>query len=324
MSERKSSESGELEEAAGAVLGRLMIVHPDEHQEDVALNDGAMLRIGRLDDNDIVLPYSKISRYHSMMHVSRESVVITDLDSMNGTFVNNKRITIPVALNDGDEIRFAEVRARYSRTGAAVPESASPRAIESGVHEFYVSVLFADICGYRKMADAVPARDLADTLQRWLNGVENTIRSNGGHVGKFLGDGILGVWREPVTEGKDGRAQAVNCVDAAQEILALTGQISASRYWPHREQLPWRCKVSANSGKAHLDSFGIGDAQDYSLSGEIVDLAYRLNESFAELNCELILSEEVRNLISDQRKVTKLKKLKLEGAGQAIQVYTIG
>ena len=63
--------------------------------------------IGRWDDNDIAIPDRWVSRYHAEIHRQGSRYVIHDLDSKNGLFVNGKRVTEPVALEDGDQIQIA-------------------------------------------------------------------------------------------------------------------------------------------------------------------------------------------------------------------------
>ncbi len=70
---------------------------------------GQAVRIGRKDDCDIRIPLSEVSRHHAQLHVrDREEIVLKDLGSANGTFVNNKRIK-EVVLHAGDHIVIGPV-----------------------------------------------------------------------------------------------------------------------------------------------------------------------------------------------------------------------
>jgi pSer/pThr/pTyr-binding forkhead associated (FHA) protein len=65
---------------------------------------GVEVAIGR-EDADLVLDDPEVSRRHAMLRRSGESVVVEDLDSTNGTFVNGERIRTPVTVGPGDQVR---------------------------------------------------------------------------------------------------------------------------------------------------------------------------------------------------------------------------
>ena len=70
------------------------------------LLNGATTRIGRLDDNDIVLDDDDVSRYHAMITDTGTGFVITDLRSTNGVQVRRRQIQVNATLADGDQIRI--------------------------------------------------------------------------------------------------------------------------------------------------------------------------------------------------------------------------
>jgi DNA-binding SARP family transcriptional activator len=77
----------------------------DQAGREYLLN-GATTRIGRLDDNDIVLDDDDVSRYHAMITYTRTGFVITDLRSTNGVQVRRRQIEVNATLADGDHIRI--------------------------------------------------------------------------------------------------------------------------------------------------------------------------------------------------------------------------
>lgn len=99
--------------ARGRSGGRLVFVSGPLSGQAIALT-GPKTTIGALADNDIVLGLDTISRYHAAIHSSGRRVEIQDLDSANGTFVNETQISSG-PLRRGDRIRFADVEATYER-----------------------------------------------------------------------------------------------------------------------------------------------------------------------------------------------------------------
>jgi pSer/pThr/pTyr-binding forkhead associated (FHA) protein len=71
---------------------------------------GAVTRIGRALDNEIVVCRSSVSRHHASIENSNGAFVVKDLNSQNGTFVGNRRVTEPTRVNDGDTVRVGDAQ----------------------------------------------------------------------------------------------------------------------------------------------------------------------------------------------------------------------
>jgi len=88
---------------------------------------------GRSSDNDICIPIDEISRQHARLKNVPSGIVVEDLGSANGTFINDKRVLKPTLLNVGDEVRFDTVRfllmstAQETQLAAAATAGAAPR-----------------------------------------------------------------------------------------------------------------------------------------------------------------------------------------------------
>ena len=89
----------------GRSAGRLVIEGGPQSGRAVALR-GSRLRIGALEENDLVLNQPEVSRFHAQIHVHGRSVEIEDLGSKNGTFVGGERVIGEVELCHGDEIQI--------------------------------------------------------------------------------------------------------------------------------------------------------------------------------------------------------------------------
>jgi uncharacterized protein YegL len=76
---------------------------------------GSAIRIGALDENELVLNFPTISRYHAKVHVKGGAIEVEDLGSRNGTFVNGTMIRVRCEVNPGDRLRFGDVEMVYRK-----------------------------------------------------------------------------------------------------------------------------------------------------------------------------------------------------------------
>ena len=71
------------------------------------------VRIGAYDNNDVILNYPSVSRFHAQVHFTSNGAQLEDLGSKNGTFINQQRIYSRGSIRAGDQIRFGEVELFY-------------------------------------------------------------------------------------------------------------------------------------------------------------------------------------------------------------------
>ncbi|MBN2091974.1 FHA domain-containing protein [candidate division KSB1 bacterium] len=86
--------------------------------------------LGRGGDNDLVLPHPSISRKHALLKVADAKILVTDLESKNGTFINNNRLVDTDYLKPGDTIKFGEVSFTVKETLEEPPKSRSEQSLE--------------------------------------------------------------------------------------------------------------------------------------------------------------------------------------------------
>jgi pSer/pThr/pTyr-binding forkhead associated (FHA) protein len=82
----------------------------DASGQPYPVRTGVVTRIGRALDNEIVVSHSSVSRHHASIENSNGAFVVRDLNSQNGTFVGNRRVTEPTRVSDGDTVRVGDAQ----------------------------------------------------------------------------------------------------------------------------------------------------------------------------------------------------------------------
>lgn len=283
--------------------------------------ENATIRVGRSKSNDLVVTDRDVSRFHATFNTSASGVVLSDLSSTNGTFVNTRRLTTPIDLVSGDTVTFGNITTAVSlhiadgggEHDGTTTALADLRAVE-------VTVLLADIVSYTRMSQVLPTDDVAKMLRVWFERVGPIIERYGGEIDKYIGDCVMAIWRS----GREGAVHAAeSAVQAGLEIIAETDQLNGESAWSHGVQFPWRCRTALNSGTALFGNVGTTDQRNYTVLGDAVNIAFRVESLAGKLNKSMLAAENSVSLIKDRFEMERLGSFALEGRAEEVSIYSI-
>ena len=134
--------SADNESVAGTSLGWFLVGCLGQTDGLTQITIGKVpFTVGRASSNDFSLPSRNVSKFHADIIVAVDAVLVRDLGSTNGTFVNGTRITAPTPVGDGDLLQFADMEFRLGRANAgsgertAISKSPEDGWLISRVHE---------------------------------------------------------------------------------------------------------------------------------------------------------------------------------------------
>lgn len=147
------------------------------------------------------------------------------------------------------------------------------------------AVLFADIRGFTARAEAMDPPALGAFLSEFRRDVRKAVERNGGIVDKYIGDAAMAVFGVPRPGGKDAR----NALAAARDILAGLDRFNAA----HRDEPPVALAIGVHWGEIFVG--GIGDEQrlEFSVIGDTVNIAARLQEQAKHGDYALVVSKDL-------------------------------
>lgn len=286
------------------------------------LQEGRSLRAGRAKSNDLVVQNRNVSRFHAVFSASSSGVVLSDLSSLNGTFVNGTRISTPVDLSTGDVITIgdSEMSIKLSLGEEEHDESTHGQTQTAQLAAVVVSVLVVDICGYTKLSEALPPKDVAQMMHVWFQNVADTVRKYGGEVDKYIGDCVMALWK---STGTNATTEASKAVEAGLEMLKLTRALNESGEWMHKDMFPWRCRVAINTGEALMGTIGGAGKRDFTVLGDTVNVAFRLEGIAGDLNTDFLVSAKTASYLKDLFKLKNLGEVAVAGRTGQVEVFTV-
>jgi adenylate cyclase len=317
-----------MDERARFAVGILEVKREGSGREQIHLKEGETLRVGRVATNDLVLDDNLVSRFHAVFNASASGIVVSDLSSLNGTFLNGRRVSIPVNLRPSDVVTIGNTEIVVHQGAlvgagddAEAPVASAPECtMIASMKGVVVTVLLADVCNYTKFSEQLSANDVASMLRLWFSRVSETVEEFGGEVDKYIGDCVMALWSGLRLDAPDLASQAA---EAALSIQQRTNELSASGKWIYHESNPWRCRISLNSGEALMGTLGGAKARDFTVLGDTVNIAFRLNDLAGKINQDIVISAETAKLIEDTFVVEPLGHTPVEGKSIPVEIFSL-
>jgi adenylate cyclase len=190
---------------------------------------------------------------------------------------------------------------------------AGEAAIKSEVRE--VCVMFLDIRNFTAFSEERSPAEVVDYLNTLFESTIDAVVSRHGVVNKFLGDGFMAIFGAPVAVGNSSGA----AVDAALDIVERVERLVAEGVLP-----PTKLGIGLHSGKAVVGNIGSAQRKEYTVIGDVVNVASRIEALNKELGCCVLVSDEVWTACgrTDIEAVPR-DEIPIRGRSQAIRLWQL-
>jgi adenylate cyclase len=216
---------------------------------------------------------------------------LIDLGSRNGSFINGRRVGIPVTLQNGDRLTFGQTELIFHCPQPEVEEPAEQTPCDftatATLHvRRLISVFVVDIRDYTGLTLQMDEKLLSEMISHWFCQAGEIIRKNGSWVDKYIGDAVMAVW----IHGSQDSATPSETLPAFRAIDALN-QMTQTLAQQYPVPFPLRIGAGINTGFAMVGNTGSGDRPDYTALGDTVNAAFRLESATKKLGLDVMLGE---------------------------------
>ncbi|MEO0453103.1 MAG: adenylate/guanylate cyclase domain-containing protein [Verrucomicrobiota bacterium] len=173
------------------------------------------------------------------------------------------------------------------------------------------TILFSDLENFTNLSETLSPNELSDLLIGYFNLTTRAIQEEEGTVVKFIGDAVLAVWGAPLPD----EAQADRAVKAGGQI-ARDGTLRVG-------QMQCRTRVGLHSGKVLAGNLGSDQRFDYTVIGDAVNLASRLEGMNKMLGTSVLLSDETLALVEGDFPVRSMGRFRVKGKQTPVEVYEL-
>ena len=178
-----------------------------------------------------------------------------------------------------------------------------------------LSILFTDIRGFTSLSESLSPQDVVQLLNRYFTPMTAIVRSRSGTLDKFIGDALMAFWNAPL----DVPGHPALAVDAAlcmqEQLETLNSEIEAS--------FGIRLAMGAgiHTGQAYVGNMGSDDLINYTLIGDNVNLASRLEGLCKRYGVPVVVSEHTMQGCGDAFSFVHLDVLRVKGKTRPVSIY---
>ena len=180
--------------------------------------------------------------------------------------------------------------------------------VELGGEERIVTILFSDIRGFTSFCEGLPPQQVLQELNKMLSLISNIIEANAGVVDKYNGDAVMALFGAPIQNAND----ASNAMAASLQIIAAMATLGTAL----------RACVGVNTGLVVAGNLGSSNRLNYSVIGDTVNLAARLEGLTRLYNVSNIVSEASMQSAPDYL-YRELDKVCVAGKSQPVRIFEL-
>ena len=187
-------------------------------------------------------------------------------------------------------------------------ERVEQESVDLSGEEVEASVLFLDVRGFTTYAEQASAHDVVARLNDLFEAVVPVVLKHGGHANKFIGDGLLAVFGAPD-----------RLADHADRAVAAALEISELVRRRYGEDL--QVGIGVNSGKVVVGTVGGGGRLDFTVIGDVVNTAARVESATRATRDGVLVTEDTRSRLASAREWIDRSGIELKGKSDKVVLY---
>jgi len=192
-----------------------------------------------------------------------------------------------------------------------------PTLLKLGGETKQLSFLFSDIRGFTPISEKYKSnpQGLTELINKFLTPMTDIILKNGGTIDKYMGDCIMAFWNAPL----DCPNHMELAIKSAKEMRTKLKQLNKVGHFGDKLNIG----IGINTGEAVVGNMGSEQRFDYSVLGDAVNLASRLEGISKNYNTTIIVGEDTYKSVKNKFKFYKLDDVQVKGKSNKVAIYSI-
>lgn len=218
--------------------------------------------------------------------------------------------------NDIIERRRVRKAFRQYVSGDVLKQLADDEGVLEG-QKRAVSVLFADIRGFTALSEELPLEQLIPLLNEYLASMTDAVHRHGGMINKFIGDAVMAIFGAPIARADHAHAAVSAALDMVEALGILNGRIT------QRGFRPFRIGVGIHTGEVFAGNVGSEARKEYTIVGDVVNVASRIETMNKELATSVLISEDTHAAAKEKVETIDRGLFHLRGKQHPIRLFEL-
>lgn len=201
--------------------------------------------------------------------------------------------------------------------GSSVADDLMQGELHLGGSRKDVTVFFSDIRGFTKFSEGHTPEEVVDMLNEYFQIMVGIINRHGGVVDKFIGDAIMAVWGAPNPSDRDSH----NAVKACMEMRTALEKLNQTR--SGRGQPPLKMGIGLHCGSVISGTIGSDERMEYTVIGDTVNQASRIEASTKAFGTDLLLSNEVAEVVKAEYLIDEAGRVEVKGKSEPLILHKV-
>ncbi len=189
--------------------------------------------------------------------------------------------------------------------------------VQLGGESLTATILFSDIRSFTSISEKMDAKALVSLLNEYFTEMVDVVIHEDGVVDKYIGDAIMAVFGAPVTKPDDA-LHAVRAAIGMRKALAALNEKLAQRGSP-----AIKTGIGIHTGEVVAGNIGSEKRMEYTVIGDAVNLASRLESATKELGVAVLISDDTYQLVKDHIEARAVKEITVKGREQPVMTYEV-
>jgi adenylate cyclase len=220
-------------------------------------------------------------------------------------------------VEDAEKRKVSRLFGRYVSRDVYKQLMANPGLAELGGGRREMSVLFSDLRGFTSITEKGNPEDLVEQLNEYFTRMVDIVFRNGGTVDKFVGDMVMALFGAPVDDVDHADAAVTTAVEMVRELGEL------NRRWAAAGRVQLDIGIGVNSGDMIAGNIGSTAIMSYTVIGDNVNLASRLESLNKDYRTRIIISEATRGRLRKNCEMRPLGGVVVKGKTRPVEIFEV-
>ncbi len=192
-----------------------------------------------------------------------------------------------------------------------------PNKLKLGGEKKELTIFFSDIRGFTTISEKLKPEELVQFLNEYLSRMSDIIMNNKGVIDKYIGDAIMAFWGAPIEEKEHARLACESCIEMKEKLKELNREL-ASKNLPQIN-----IGMGVNTGEAVVGNLGSKEKFDYTVIGDNVNLASRLEGLNKMYGTSIIINESTYEKVKDLFLTREIDLARVKGKVKPVKIYEL-